>query len=194
MVLKEKDLERIEDVNFNPQEVDFSDEWKVLKVALENEISGRKLYAQYAKTVKNELAKRVFIHLANEELNHIDDIKKFLDSLKGKGYVDMDKIVEPGSLDKTGHFFGELISELRGRVKPSDDDKKSRQVAMGIEKAGYEYYKQGAKATKDPQLKKFFQWLTEQEQSHYMLIRNAFEYADNPESWHAGEEHWLLEG
>ncbi len=89
MVLKEKELERIEETNFNPQEVDFSDEWKVLQVALENEVGGRRLYAQYAKTVKNELAKRVFIHLANEELGHIEDIKKFIKSLSLGPAVDV---------------------------------------------------------------------------------------------------------
>ena len=40
----------------------------------------------------------------------------------------------------------------------------------------------------------FLTWLMEQEQAHYMFIRNAFEFMNSPESWYAGEEGWLLEG
>ena len=65
---------------------------------------------------------------------------------------------------------------------------------MKVERAGYEYYRKGAETAKDKQLERFFRWLMEQERAHYMLIRNAFEYMDDPDSWFAGEEHWILEG
>ena len=194
--LFDRDVLRVEETNFNPNypHIDFSDERKVLEVALENEITGRKLYTQYAKTVKNEMARRVFVHLANEELNHIEDIKRFLRTLSMEIEPDVDSVVKPGSLDKTKSFFGQLVSDLKEQVRPSDDDNKSRQVAMRIEKAGFEYYRKGAQATKNKKMREFFRWLVEQEQTHYMLIQNAFEYANDPESWLAGEEHWLLEG
>ncbi len=194
MGLEEDDVLRVEETDFNPNVVDFSDEVKVLRTALENEIKGRNLYLQYAKTVNSELARRVFAHLANEELVHIEDIRKFIKSMSLGPAVDADKMVSPGSLEDAKSLFGRLISELKQQVKISDDDNRSREIAMGLEKAGYGFYKKGADSTDDPGLKKFLLWLVEQEQSHYMLIRNAFEYINNPDSWHAGEEHWLLEG
>lgn len=187
------DYLRIEDMGFR-RDADFSNERMVLEVALENEIRGRKLYSQYAGTVKSEVARRVFIHLANEELRHIEDIQKFIGSLEGKIAIDMAKIVKGGSLDKTKHFFGKLVDELKEVARPSDDDNKSRKVAMRIERAGYEYYKKGAETTENQKLKKFFEFLMKQEQSHYMLIKDAFDYANDPDSWYAEHEHWLLEG
>jgi rubrerythrin len=193
--LRDRDLVRIES-NFSPKpgDIDFSNERIVLQVALENEILGRKLYMQYSKTLKNELAKRVFTHLANDELHHIEDIKKFIESLTFGSFVDVGSMVKPGTLENTKRLFGKLIEDLKEQVKPGDDDNRSRRLAMDIEKAGYEYYKKGAETTKNPQLKKFFEWLVEQEQSHYVLIRNAFEYMNSPDSWYAEQEHWLLEG
>jgi rubrerythrin len=193
MALDDKDLVEVES-EFNPNPGDFSDERRVLQVALENEVKGRKLYMLYAKALRNELARRVFVHLANEELEHIEDIKEFIRSFSLGPGVDADRMIKEGSLDDAKEFFGKLIKDLMERVKPSDDDNRSREVAMEIEKAGYEYYKKGAETTKDKQLERFFRWLMEQEQSHYLLIKNAFEYMDNPDSWFAGEEHWLLEG
>ncbi len=193
MAIDDKDLMEVES-DFNPNPGDFGDERKVLQVALENEITGRGLYVQYAKSLTNELARRVFVHLANEELDHIEDIKKYIKSLSLGPGVDVDGMTKPGSLENTKEFFGKIIKDLREQLKPSDDDSKSREVAMKIEKAGYEYYRKGAEATKDNQLERFFRWLMEQEKAHYMLIRNAFEYMDNPESFFSGEEHWILEG
>ena len=83
---------------------------------------------------------------------------------------------------------------MKDRVSASDDDNKARDVAMQFEKNGYEYYAKGAEATDNDDLKKFLEWLKEQEQAHYMFIRNAFEYMNSPESWYAAEEGWLLEG
>ncbi len=174
-------------------EVDFNDEKAVLRAALANEIKGRDLYNQYAATVKNEMAKKVFVHLANEELAHITDIQKFLES-ENYGGIDVEEMTGGSSLEDTKSFFGKLVSELREQVSPSDDDNRSRDVAMQLEKNGYEYYRKGAEKTGNEKLKKFLTWLMEQEQAHYMFIRNAFEYMNNPESWYAGEEGWLLEG
>jgi len=174
-------------------EIDFNDEKAVLKAALANEIKGRELYIQYANTVRNDMAKKVFVHLANEELVHISDIQKFLES-ENYGDIDIDSMTEGDSLEDTKTFFGKLTSELIEQSKASDDDNTSRDVAMQLEKNGYEYYKKGADATQNEKLKKFLTWLMEQEQAHYMFIRNAFDYMNNPESWYAGEEGWLLEG
>ncbi|UCD03335.1 MAG: ferritin family protein [Candidatus Aenigmatarchaeota archaeon] len=179
-------------VNIN--EVDFNDERAVLKAALENEVKGRKLYTQYANTVKNEMARRVFVQLANEELTHIEDIQKFLQASDDFGEINVKSMTSQDSVRHAREIFGKLVSEMEGRVSASDDDNESRDVAMEFEKNGYEYYKLGAKATKNEKLKSFLTWLMEQEQSHYMFIQNAFEYMNNPESWYAGEEHWLLEG
>jgi len=187
------DYIRIEDMGFLTN-VNFNDEQKVLAVALENEIRGRELYTQYANTVGSGLAKTVFVHLANEELSHIEDIKEFLKSLPLGINLDVEKMTRTISLRKTQEFFGKLVDDLLEQIKPTDDDNKSRDVAMAIEKASYEYYRKGAEATRNQKLRKFFKWLMEQEQSHFMLIRNAFEYANNPETWFREQEHWLLEG
>jgi rubrerythrin len=187
------DYIRIEDMGFLT-DVNFNDEKKVLALALENEIRGRELYTQYANTVGSGLAKRVFVHLANEELSHIEDIKEFLKSLPMGINLDVEKMTKPVSLRKTQEFFGKLVEDLLEQIRPTDDDNKSRDVAMAIEKASYEYYRKGAEATRNQKVRKFFKWLMEQEQSHFMLIRNAFEYANNPETWFREQEHWLLEG
>ena len=70
--------------------IDFSDEKAVLEAALKNEIKGKELYLQYAKTVKSEMARKVFEHLATEELTHIEDIKAFIRSGGMGDGVDVD--------------------------------------------------------------------------------------------------------
>lgn len=174
--------------------VDFNDPVAVLKAALDNEMKGRELYTQYANTVKNDMARKVFEHLANEELTHIADIQQFLKATGDFATVDAEKITSDDSFAHAKRVFGQLISEMHQRVDISDDDNKSRDVAMQFEKNGYEYYQKGADQTSDEKLKKFLLWLVEQEQSHYKFLQNAFEYMNDPASFNAGEESWLLEG
>ncbi|MFH0956533.1 MAG: ferritin family protein [Candidatus Aenigmatarchaeota archaeon] len=173
---------------------DFSDASAVLKAALETEINGRELYLQYGRTVKSRMAKEVFTNLASEELTHIEDIKAFLKSTEMGTWVDVSGMTKEDSVGNAKTLFGRLISEMGGRVGANDDDNKARDVSMQFEKNGYEYYEKAAKAAKNEKLRQFLQWLMEQEQSHYMFIRNAFDYMNHPDSWYASEEGWLLEG
>jgi rubrerythrin len=177
----------------NIKDVDFSDRVAVLKAALETEIKGKALYEQYARTVKSEGARKVFGHLASEELVHIEDIKAFLRE-EPMEEAKVAEMTASDSLVGAKTIFGKLISEMQERVSPGDDDNKARDVSMEFERNGYTYYEKAANSTTDAKLKKFLLWLMEQEQAHFMFIRNAFEYMNDPASWHAGEEGWLLEG
>jgi rubrerythrin len=174
--------------------LDFSDPAAVLRAALETEIKGRDLYLQYSKTVKSDMAKEVFRNLATEELTHIEDIKAFLKSDNVGEWLDVDGMTREDSVGEVKMLFGRLLSEMSGRVTSNDDDNKARDVAMQFEKNGYEYYEKAAKAAKNEKLRQFLQWLMEQEQAHYVFIRNAFDYMNHPDSWYASEEGWLLEG
>ena len=178
------------------EDVDFNNLAQVLAAALSNEKRGRELYLQYARTVTSPISKRVFGELAKQELRHIDDIKEFITSLDvGPAMeVNVTDMVNNDSWKQAKTFFGKLTKDLKDRVEPSDDDIKSHETAMEIEKAGYEYYQKAMEKTKKPEMKKFFAWLVEQEKAHYMLIKNALDFISNTEAWYAGEEHWLLEG
>jgi rubrerythrin len=174
--------------------LDFSDPAAVLKAALETEIKGRDLYLQYSRTVKSGMAGEVFKSLATEELTHIEDIKAFLRSSNMGEWLDVAGMTKQDSVSGARMLFGRLLSEMSGRVSANDDDNKARDVAMQFEKNGYEYYEKAANAANGEKLKQFLEWLMEQEQAHYMFIRNAFDYMNHPDSWHASDEGWLLEG
>jgi len=174
--------------------VRFDDEREVLRVALENEVTGKNLYIQYAQTLTNEMARKVFSYLAEEEDRHIEDIKEYMRAMNLGASVNVESMIGQNALGRSRLFFGKLTDEFVSGMAPSDDDNKCRDIAMRVEKAGYEYYDKGAQMTKDIRLRRFFGWLKEQEQSHYMLIRNAFEFSNDPVSWYEQQERWLLEG
>ncbi len=191
--LRPAEVVNIEELGFHPA-VRFDDEREVLKVALDNEVTGRNLYLQYARTLTNEMARRVFEYLAEEELRHIEDIREFMRAMSLGSSANVESMIGQNSVGGTKLFFGKLTDEFVSGLAPSDDDNKCRDIAMLVEKAGFEYYEKSAKATKDARLRKFFMWLMEQEQAHYMLIRNAFDFSSDPATWYTQQERWLLEG
>ena len=97
-------------------------------------------------------------------------------------------------LEDTKKFFSMTTEEFKVKTELSDDDIEAHKTALELEKKSYEFYEKQYEQTDDPELKKFFKFLMEQENAHYQLIQNAYHYIQNPEHFFAEEEKWIVEG
>jgi rubrerythrin len=161
---------------------------KSLRMALENEQKGMKMYEGFAKKAKNEITKRTFRFLADEEVKHIDSIKEFAKT--GKMKVKLRPITEV----KVKTIFKTSVSHFSKKVKTGTMDIEAHKLGMELEEKSYDLYEKMAKAAKDRKSKEFFVFLMKEESLHYDLIRNAFDFISDPESWYAGEEKRMMEG
>ena len=53
------------------------DEEEALRVAVDNEIKGENLYSEFANRTKVDAVKKLFLYLAEQEVVHIEAIRKF---------------------------------------------------------------------------------------------------------------------
>ena len=100
----------------------LEDELKALKLAIEMELKIRKFYISHAKKMKNDIAKKTFIFLANEELKHIDAIKAFNKAVhKGKETIieDETKEEECGETTEENASLTEVTLLLHGSYEVS---------------------------------------------------------------------------
>ncbi|MBN2422239.1 ferritin family protein [Candidatus Woesearchaeota archaeon] len=159
-----------------------------LKEALAFEQKGHDIYKATAKKTSNSVVKATFNYLAEEELKHKDAIK---------GYIEKEKIDISNSGNKkedTEKFFTTTVNEFKEKTRLSSDDLKAHETALELEKSSYNFYKELHKKSDTQELKKFFKFLMEQENTHYELIQKAYWYVKDPTGFYAEEEQWFIEG
>ena len=159
---------------------------KALQTALDFEEKGHHIYEEVSNKTENQIVEKTFRYLANQELIHIEVIKE---------YIKEEKIELKGDkLKETKKFFSTTIRKFKEKTELSNDDLKAHETALELEQKSYDFYKEQREKTADKDLKKFFGFLMEQENAHYMLVQKAYNYMKNPDAFYAEEEKWVVEG
>ncbi len=157
-----------------------------LKTAIDFEEKGHSIYTKAAETTDNPIVEKTFSYLADEELNHIDELK---------GYMKTKQIELKGDkLEQTKQFFSMTIREFKEKTELSEDDLKAHETGLELEKKSYDFYKQQYEAADDQKLKEFFKWIMAQENAHYELIDKAYQFIKDPEGFYSKEEKWIADG
>ncbi len=159
---------------------------EALQTALDFEEKGHRIYEDVAGNTKNPVVAKTFRYLANEELNHIEELKEYME--KGKIELKGDK------LEDTKKFFSMTVKEFKEKTELSDDDLKAHETALELETSSYDFYKEQHDVAGNGEVKEFFKFLMEQENAHYELIQKAYEFIKNPVGFYTEEEKWVVEG
>ncbi len=159
---------------------------KALQIALDFEKEGQQAYAEAAQSSHNKIVKHTFTYLAKQELFHIGEIQKYM----------KDNKVELGGdkPEQVKSFFKETIKRLKQEIKLTLNDEDTLKLAMGLEQEAYDFYKTEAKEFRDSEVKKFFEFIAEQENSHYLLIQKSLNFIKDPQGFMTTEEEWMFEG
>lgn len=161
---------------------------KALQTALDFEQKGRDIYNGAAEKTDNKLVKKTFNYLAEQEMNHISEIKDFIKS------ENPDIELFGDTPEEVKQFFTMTIDEFSSKAKISSTDERAYKTALELETSSYNFYKEQLGQASDTPTKKFFQFLMQQEQAHYDFIQNSLSFLKDPVSFYAGEERWMFEG
>ena len=166
-----------------------------LKNSLEMEEKGYNFYKQAGRKSKNEITKKAFLFLAEQETTHIENIKNFYNALEQGNMlpaIDTDELMK----NKSGFpdIFSKNINELTEKIKPDDNEQNACKFAMDLEKTGYDYYKNMRSNAKNENLIKLLDFLLEEENGHYELIMKLNEYITDSSNWFMYEENSFPQG
>ena len=163
---------------------------EALRTALDFEEKGHKIYAETANKSNNPIVVKTFRYLARQELNHIAEISEYIKDLGDGPKVEL----KGDRLEDTKRFFSMTVKGFTEKTMLSDDDIEAHKTALELEKKSHDFYEEQYNQAKDEDTKSFFNWLMEQENAHYQLIQNAYEFIKNPDHFFAEEEKWIVEG
>ncbi len=164
-----------------------------IKFAIENERTEMAYYLDQAKRSKNPVAKLLFETLAADEKEHMERIRTLHEKLTGEGSWPEDVSIEVAGTDIAGRVTA-LMQQKSTSTEHDDNDIAALNKAAKGEEEGATFYKELAASCKNPQEKKFFEFLSQIEREHLMSIRDSLFYLEDPEAWYEEKARIGLDG
>jgi rubrerythrin len=132
-----------------------TDALEVLSVAIYNEQSAFDFYTKLSDTIKNESGKEKFKFLAADEKRHRELLEGHYSKVTGGKQFPF----EPGK-----------AKTIQVEVRDNSTASEALDIGIKAEKEAYEFYSKSAEGTEDPDAKKMFLMLAEQEDRHFNLL------------------------
>jgi len=167
---------------------------EILNDAIAFEEEGIRFFSEKSETALAAVEKRIFISLAKDEQGHRAHLIELRDDLiRTHNLEPLGK--DGGHEHRTARqIFETAIEEVQDPYEFKQEDLEILEGAMAVERKGYAMYSAAAAELEAPEAKKLFLHLAEEEQSHYELLKNTYEYIKDPEGWHGYEEGSMMDG
>jgi rubrerythrin len=155
---------------------------EIVKKSIELEQGGLKYYTESSKKIQNSVGKRMLERLANDERNHIKRFKELYNAVANKTIDQVDLSEVPSvSFDD---LFNRLKDQLDGAVDELGvsgvDDAEIIEMALDLENTTRFFYKEASEKSDDPNIKKLYALLAEEEDAHYNVLRKALDFLEDP--------------
>lgn len=162
--------------------------------AIEFEIEGHKILSDARESTTDLRAKATFQFLAEQELHHIEVIKDFAKALAaGEAWEGAE--LSPISQAEIGSQLRGIFERFKAQYEEvselPDAHLEVYQVALEMERRGYDFYKAAAAKTEDPGAKKLFEFLSLEEERHFEIIQDTHDFLANPAGYLAWDERWM---
>ena len=125
--------------------------------AIYAEIGAMNFYAKLADEIENEEGSGRFAQLSEDEKGHRDTLKGWYSRLFETKFVEDEETI------KSSEIGGIEIDKETGAIEALD-------IAIDAESKAQDFYLGEAAKAEDPELKKMFESLAEQEKGHYDLL------------------------
>ncbi len=163
-----------------------------LEFAIDLEQKGQKMYLSAIQKAKDPHTKDTLQFLADEEVSHIEKIEKFNQALLGKGDFDVQKECQTDLPQRTKEYIDKVTREKGEKVTFESTDIEVYNLALDMEKSSYDLYKDAFEKNSDENLKKFFNFLMQEEQIHYDLLAASKKYLQDPSYYFEEFGGWIF--
>lgn len=161
-----------------------------LRIALDNEVNGEKIYEQIALESSDEFTRNVFNLLAKDEIKHVEVIKEYIENISNGKSI----IPKLEKKEKNKKFFGMNLVDFMEKVSLSEGDFKGYDQGIELETKSIDFYSDMLKKAESNETKEFFSFLIEQEKGHKEALEKAKGFLQDPEAGLKDIEGWMLDG
>lgn len=158
-----------------------------IEVAIKMEKDAITFYSEAADKTDSPVGKKMFLTITDDERKHLSYLSQIF---KGLDFTVSD--VSPMKQMKT--VFEEMKDEMMQKIEATTDELEAFKIAMQMEKAGMEFYGRAAAEAKTEKEKKLFERLVTEEQQHYNIFANTYDFLKDTGNWFMWDEHSIVEG
>ena len=158
-----------------------------LELAMKMETDAITFYTEAARKTKYPAGKKMFQTITEDEKRHLEMIAQIV-----KGLNITHKDVSPVKNVKT--VFESMKDEMMHKVEATADELEAFKIAMQMEKEGMEFYKKTLAGAKKEKEKALLERLIQEEQQHYELFSNTYQFLADTGNWFMWEERGIVEG
>ena len=152
---------------------------EVMREAIKLEINGRAFFQHAEEVTHNELGKKMFKKLAQDEVRHLETFRELFSRMIGNGlwsqFVREQEIEGPSS----------VIESLKDRVKKGEKSGELEAISIGmdLERNAVEFFERSSKQTTDQKAGEIFKQICEEEKLHYALLQAQYDSVSNNGFW-----------
>ncbi len=166
----------------------------ILDKAVKFEETGMAFFLDRAENAPSALERNLFRALAEDERGH----KAYLLQLRGQLLANNNPDDMQPESDDDGHtarqIFEAALEKVTDPYTAKPDELKIIEGAMDVERRGYSMYTKAVGSVRSERAKEIFRALAREEQHHFALLKNTYDYLADPEGWHGFDENPMLDG
>ncbi len=167
---------------------------EILEKAITFEEEGMAFFQDRARNAPSTLERNLFNSLAKDEAGHRAYLMKMRDDILRENSLEvMPDVADDHVLDVKAIFN----SALDGANDPYDFQLEELEIlkgAMDVERRGYHMYAKAAAAIDSPKAREVFEHLAAEEQNHYTLLKNTYDFMADPEGFDGFDGNAMLDG
>lgn len=164
-----------------------------LRFAIEFEKKSEEFYKKASERVCDDFAKKALDFIAADEVTHTKRIKAFNRALIKNNDFDLETECRSNLSEQTDEFIDEFINKEGDKITTDSNDLEIYDVALDMEKRGYDAYKNASiDAKEDPRVQRFFKFLAEQEIVHYKLLQESKKYLEDSSYYFEDYGGWVF--
>lgn len=147
---------------------------QIFRYAMQMELDGHNFYKEKASSLNNPTSVKMFMDLAEVEMDHYRYIERQLNNYIEKKYVDIDLGIN--SNEDSIFELREESEHIKETLKESDiPDLTILRMAYLIERDYKEFYQNAATNIEDLEIKKIFEKLAKWEEGHESLFKAEYD-------------------
>jgi len=153
----------------------------IIKESIRLELDGQSFFEHVADATHNELGKKMFTKLANDEAKHLKVFSDIFTDLVGE---DWKKHVG----DMKTRTKAPMIEKLQKKVESAGKESRASEleaisIAMDLERNAIEFFCGAANKTTDAKAREVFNRIADEERLHFDLLQAQYDHLTNSGYW-----------
>jgi rubrerythrin len=167
---------------------------EILEKAIAFEEEGMAFFQDRAQNAPSTLERNLFNSLAKDEAGHKAHLVKMREDLLREGTVDVLPDVDDDHIANVRKIFDDALDSAHDPYDFQLEELEILQGALDVERRGYNMYAGAAAAVSSPRAKAIFAHLAAEEQNHYSLLKNTYDFMADPEGFTGFDGGAMLDG